>query len=667
MNRCLLNVIYWAVASSLLALPACTSSSGRGEGDSTVSSGSSPAGSTAATAGSPSAVASTGTTSSLASSPAPSVTGPANISTADSNSDGSAGTHGEDTQKGTEDTASSGADRELTSHVPASDTMGVSSTSTGESSAAETTDATPTLLGDVQFSVPSQTFKGTLEVELSAPAGGEIRFTTDGSVPTAMSPMYEEALVLNSSTEVRAAVFTNGASGLLSTALYVARDFDVTSDLPLLVVDGYSEGKPTDKETYRRAAFMLFEPKDGVASLANLPTVATRSGHRLRGQSSQSYAKTPYRVELWDNSDEDADYPLAGLPAEADWALISLYVDRSLVRNAFVYELGREIGLQAPRVAFAEVYINHDAAVLTASHYQGVYNITETIKNGKQRLNLKQLKEDDTEEQKLSGGYILSFEYQAVEGVDIPCTGSEPFSRGAPGSFTEIPVTTGFCFSDLELRDPEPASSAQQAWITTYLQQFHDTLHSDPVGAYEDFIDVGSFIDYFLVKELTRDMDAFVRSAYMHKDRDGKLVAGPLWDQDLSLGAGGFFDNLALEGWQIANRRIVHDWFIALTRDPQFLEQLGDRWAELRTGPLSDASLTAALDAVSGPLAAAAARDHERWPISSVRTGSVVQLPEGDTWEAQVNAVRDFVIQRAAWMDTAAGEPFDVPNYPFAP
>src|SRR5690606_3757782 len=175
-----------------------------------------------------------------------------------------------------------------------------------------------------------------------------------------------------------------------------------------------------------------------------------------------------------------------------------------------------------------------------------------------------------------------------------------------------------------------------------------------------------SFVDYFLITELTRDMDAYIRSAYFHKERDDKLVAGPLWDFDLSMGAGGFFENTQINGWQVANRRIVHDWFIVLTRDQAFLDLVGSRWAELRQGPLSDANISALIDSISTPLTAAAARDHALWSVSTVRMQySVVEIPAGDTWQAQVSALRDWVLQRAAWLDGEAGNSFPVPDYPY--
>src|SRR5690606_33857044 len=118
-----------------------------------------------------------------------------------------------------------------------------------------------------------------------------------------------------------------------------------TSTLPIVVVDGYGAGKPRDKNVYFDAAVMVFAPENGQATFAALPTIATRAGYHVRGQSSARFPKTPYRLEFWDNEDEDADYPVLGMPAQSDWALISPYYDRTLIRNPFAYELGRDMGL----------------------------------------------------------------------------------------------------------------------------------------------------------------------------------------------------------------------------------------------------------------------------------------------------------------------------------
>ncbi len=121
------------------------------------------------------------------------------------------------------------------------------------------------------------------------------------------------------------------------------------------------------------------------------------------GHSSATFEKTPYRVEFWDNDNDDADHPVLGMPADSDWVLRGPFTDKSLIREAFVHDLGRETGLRAPRYAFAELCLNTDAGPAGAGDYMGVYMIVETIKNSKDRLDLEQLDEDDRGQPPISG------------------------------------------------------------------------------------------------------------------------------------------------------------------------------------------------------------------------------------------------------------------------
>jgi hypothetical protein len=510
----------------------------------------------------------------------------------------------------------------------------------------------PTLIGDVTFSVPSQTFRDHLEVSMTTTvAGAEIRYTTDGTLPSASASLYSGTpLAIAQTTQLRAQAFTGGApSGLVSTAIYIARTFDFTSDLPIVIVDGYGGGRSTSKDFYLDAAVMAFEPALGSASLSNLPDVATRAGYRLRGQSSARFPQTPYRLELWDNADEDADYPMLGMPAQSDWALIAPYYDRSLIRNPFVYTLGRELGLEVPRVVHAEVFVNYEDRPLAESDYQGVYWFTETIKNASARTNLKQLRPRDTALPAISGGYIMKFDQAAAEEPKLMCTGSAPLSSGF-GRPTG--GTGGTCWVDLEVVDPDPLVPEQEAWLTEYVQAFHDALHATPIGDYAAYIDVGSFVDYLIVNELTRNVDAYTRSAYFHKDRDGKLKGGPLWDYNFSLAVGGQNTVDPEGGFQYDGSRNVNNWYPKLTGDPAFMAQVRARWQELRQGVFSDAALDARVTALAEPLAQAAARDYARWPVAEVyRNPGIVRGPTLAGWEEQLQALRDFLARRAAWID----------------
>ncbi len=512
--------------------------------------------------------------------------------------------------------------------------------------------STPPLDGDVDFSVPSGTFQGSLSVGLaSALDAVELRYTTDGNVPAPNSALYTAPLTLDETTQLRAQAFSNGAPvGQLGTALYIARNLDATSDLPLVLIDGYGTGKPEDTEVYADMAFMVFEPNQGQSALSDPPRLASRGGYHLRGQSSATFEQAPYRVELWDNASEDADHPLLGMPAEADWALIGPYVDRSLIRNAFVYELGRDMGLPAPRYAFAEVYLNFADRPLQAIDYQGIYMVVETIKNHKDRLNLEQLESNDTSDVQITGGYIFKFDWAASEEPTLECSGSAPLGGGGFGP-PMAGAPGGTCWTDLEVVDPQPLAPEQAAWLTDYVQTFHDALHESPFEQFRQFIDVRSFVDVFIINELTRNLDAYTRSAFYHKERNQPLAAGPLWDFNLTLGMG-FGTNLEVEGFQFEDRRVASDWYRVLGVDPSFLAEVSVRWRELRQGVLSDAALAQRISTLAEPLTAAAARDFERWPVAQVLGDSFFEIPSEPTWQGQLQVMRDWLEQRSAWLDS---------------
>lgn len=499
------------------------------------------------------------------------------------------------------------------------------------------------MTGDITYSVPSGTFQGSVSVSLSTTvSGAQIRYTTDGQPPTASSTVYSSPLQLTATTQLRAQAFVDGtASGEPGTALYTARSVDATSDLPLLVMDAYGKGKP-DRD-YADVSTMLMEPQGGSSSLAQTPTVATRAGFHLHGQSSANFDKAPYRLELRDNDDDDADYPLAGMPADSDWVLRGPYPDKTLIRDAFGYQLGQTVGLKTPRYRFVELYLNLDGSPLSADDYQGVYMLDETIKRSSDRLDIQKLKKTDLTEPAITGGYIMKFNAYAAEDPKLPCTGDQ-----------------STCWKDLEVDEPAPEDiqSAQTTWLAQYVQKFHDALHgSDPSNAstgYPAYIDVDSFVDMIIVNELSREGDAYIRSTYFYKDRGGKLVAGPLWDYDLGFDA--VPGSNSVSGWQYKPffpGFATTDWFLKLMQDPTFNQRVVTRWTELRQGALSDTQLKNTITQLSTPLTAAAQRNFTKWPILDTQMVGGFQTQTTGTWAEQIQLMQNWITQRAAWIDSS--------------
>lgn len=508
------------------------------------------------------------------------------------------------------------------------------------------------LTGDIIFSVPSKTFQNQISVTLTSKiANAQIRYTIDGSVPTNSSALYSSALTFTKTTQLRAQSFVNGAaSGAMGTAIYIASSIDTKHDIPVMILDAYGKGKP-GKEDYADVAVMVMEPKNNELSLLQTPTVATRGGFHVRGQSSANFEKTPYRLELWDNKNDDAKYPLLGMPGDGDWALLSPFPDKSLIRNAVAYTFGKDMGLQAPRFRFVEVYLNLDNQPLSAADYQGVYLLVEKIEIDKDRLDIKKLKEDDLTEPKISGGYLMQFNMGATDG----------------------PIIKGNGWNDLEVTEPDDLLPQQLTWITNYIQKTHNAIHSsnpsDPTTGYPAYIDVDSFVNFIITNELAREGDAYMRSTRLYKDRSKKLMAGPLWDYDLGydcfvMGGFGGGTSSSIEGWQFQPMAMFPgmggttcDWYYTLMKDPSFQSKISARWKELRQGPLSNANLSARVKELSAPLTNAAKRNFQKWNILNTSTVGGFGTQTTQTWEQQLTILENFLLKRAAWLDTSGWKP----------
>jgi hypothetical protein len=413
--------------------------------------------------------------------------------------------------------------------------------------------------------------------------------------------------------------------------------------------------EPLEQQELIDLGFMVFEPANGVARISDVPVLATRAGYRERGQSSAGAEKSPYKVEFWDEYDADLDRPVLGMPAESDWAMIGEAFDATQIQNSLVYDWGAKMGLATVRLRFVELYINFDGGPLEATDFFGLYALTETVKNQKDRLDLKQLDETDTTMPEITGGYIFKFDQAALDAgeTELMCTGSEPLARGGMDE-------TATCWNDLGMVDPEILNPEQLAYLEPYMQSLHDALHQSPIGDYSAFIDVPSFVDHVIINEVTRDVDAYVRSSFFHKDRESPIKAGPLWDYNLAMAS----FNAGTEGWHYDSQltgRGNDDWFNILGNDPGFRAQFDARWTELRQSFLSDAAMLQRIDELAAPIANAALRNQERWGEMETEGGGSGMQGGGfggfggaiGDWQEALDELRAYLPERAAWIDGA--------------
>ena len=502
---------------------------------------------------------------------------------------------------------------------------------------------------DVQFSRVGGSFVGSFQLSMTTPDPSEtIRYTIDGSLPDENSQAYTTPITVNSTTQFRARAFgAVGQIGGITTEAYTLTSGSTgafTSDLPIVVLENFSQGTPGDGD-FEDANLALYEvdPGSGRSALANAADVTTIIGQRRRGSSTAGNPKTNLRIELRDNFGEDKNISLLGMPSESDWILYAPYnFDRAMMRNTTFFELSRQMGNYATRTRFVEVYANFNNGILDNSDYLGVYVLQENIKRDKNRVDIANLTANQNTEPEITGGYIIRFDR----------------SDGSPDSswFTDRNIPT-LQDSRLIHDTPERADMtiAQRDYIRGYVQDFEDALFgpnsTDPVLGYEAFFDVDASIDHHIVRVLSKEPDSLRLSTFLTKDRGGKLAFGPVWDFDRSSGPDDDGRAANPTGFSLPDVDFFgSDWWGPLFDDPDFMQRWVDRWRELRQTVLTDANIQAVIDAQEAQLTEAHVRNFNRWPEVAPNGGTYAQAGLSG-WEAEVSHLANWLITRANWID----------------
>ena len=522
---------------------------------------------------------------------------------------------------------------------------------------------------EVSFSNGSQLFEDNFELTLSTETpGAVIRYTTDLSLPSnefgSESELYRGPISITSSTQIRAQAFLPGSlDGPVSTKTFLKMSGSVpnfTSNLPIIVMSTLGKGAPPESgSTARKDAYIFFfepDPETGRTSLKQEPQVVTRSGIRKRGSSSSGWPKYGMSVETWNEGDDmDNNIKPFGFAREADWIFNSRYqFDRALIRNPLIYEISRNAGRYAARSKFVELYNDVSGSGLNDADYFGVYSLMEKIETDPNRVEIDRLMPWDNEGDELTGGYIFK--------RDRNDAGSPPTYnvRGAGGSL--IPHDPG----------GREVSAKQKTYIQNYLNDMNTALLNRPSGInpstglhFSDYMDVDSFIDHQWLNTLAMNVDWGRLSAYYHKDKLGKVNAGPIWDFDRNMGSedGRDANPRTWDGSGDSSKTWYdgrYPWFgnligpssnPASAHYPDVRQRHTDRWFELRRTAFSTENIHAIIDRMAGEIEEAQARSFAKW--TSVR-------PNGGTyadrslrgWEAEISHIKGWMKTRVEWIDS---------------
>lgn len=368
-------------------------------------------------------------------------------------------------------------------------------------------------------------------------------------------------------------------------------------------------------------------------------------GIEIRGASSSGYPQHPYGFETRDSTGANNNVSILGMPEENDWVLISNYNDRSLVKNLLAYKIFAAMGNYSPRGQLCEVVID--------GSYQGVYLIGEKIKRDNGRVNIAKLNPDEISGDDLTGGYILQQNYWNN-------------FNSFQSNFSPIDHPTFDVHFLYEYPKPQNIVPEQKVYIAAFIDSLETALYSadfaDPIIGYRKYLDVESFIDYFLVNEVSRNNDGFKKSVFFHKDKNsngGKLHAGPVWDFDWAwknIQSCEIFQNNGGSGWAHHINDCFTDnystgWYIRLLQDSTFNDELRCRYEQYRETMLDTTYLFAYIDSMGLYVQDAQVRHFQKWPILGMSGPAPDDGPVAITHLGELDSLKSWIWTRLQWLD----------------
>lgn len=375
--------------------------------------------------------------------------------------------------------------------------------------------------------------------------------------------------------------------------------------------------------------------------LIDEPSIKEKAFIRIRGASSRQFDKKGYLIKFKESDlVTNKDVSLSGMTADNEWVLHGPFLDKTLIRNYICYNLAGEIMEYAPNVRFCEAYLNGE--------YIGVYLIVEKIgynKNG--RIQISKSDADISET-----SYIVKIDRKNQSSLKSIST----FSREALLSTTLFSnagyMTISYPSSTL--------TEAQRSFIISDISKFEKAMYSfdykDNRNGYSKYIDVESFVDYFLINEFTLNYDANALSRFFYKDVGGKYKMC-VWD---------FNSAFDYYGYSCTNPQTfeLHKsiWYVYLFKDKSFVEQVGERYFELRKSCLNEEYLLNYIDETVEFLGPAIARNNKKWGYSfqseyNGKNYDYLYPVERNvrTYDEAISQLKNCISERIIFMDNNIG------------
>lgn len=399
-----------------------------------------------------------------------------------------------------------------------------------------------------------------------------------------------------------------------------------STHLPLISIDtGGQEipGMNKDGSTIT-ADFELRDSDEYYSSLTDEPVLESKARIRYRGNSSLHFDKKSFSVKLVTQDGTPNEVELLGMDKEEEWILNGPYLDKTLMRNYMMMNISGEIMDYAPEVRFCELFIDGE--------YRGVYLLMESISRSRVEVG-KAMKE------KTETPYIIRLDRLDESDVNL-----NNFSRYID-LLTVNAINVVYPASD-------KITEEKLRFIEEDFSKFEKSLYSldydDPALGYEKYINVSSFVDYFIINEFFQNYDAGSYSTYMNKTIGGKINMGPVWDFNNAM------DNYFETDYDGTDFRLQDKpWYFMLTKDERFIEKVIRRYRELRSTVLSEDYLERYIDDTVVYLGESIDRNFAVWGYTFEPEHGLLEPAERNisSYDEAINQIKNFIAVRGAWLD----------------
>lgn len=370
--------------------------------------------------------------------------------------------------------------------------------------------------------------------------------------------------------------------------------------LPVVWIETLDRQEIVSREEYVNANFRLVED---IKTRSAGDVVSTSMQIKGRGNSNWAMPKKPYRIKL------EQEYPLLGEHKDKAWVLLGNYADKTMLRNSTAFYMGEISNLDyTPKAHFVEVMLN--------GRYQGTYQLCEKLKRSKHRVDVG----DD--------GFLLEIDDNALPSDAIFRTPNlkRPVNIKSPS------VETG-----------DEDYNYIKDFVTTAENALYSKDFTDPENGWQKYMDMDSFVDWYLICEIARSNDAvFFTSCYMNLTRGGKLKMGPIWDFDTAFGNVNYNNNFKTGGLWVKTAT----WYTRLFEDPAFVAKVKERFTYFYNHQ-ADIFRHMTEDAVY--LQHAVVENENRWGTLYKET-----WPNYDIWgnyTNEVQSMKEWLTDRFSWLD----------------